>query len=97
MDVVFALKEAENVDIHATTNTGRNSTHIAAQEGHLDLLRVLKGWDIDCHAPTNDGFTTVHLAARQGRHPRPWLPRPHFFPITTTLHAHTLTHHHHNA
>ena len=24
MDVVFALKEAENVDIHATTNTGRN-------------------------------------------------------------------------
>ena len=46
--------------------SGWNAVHLAAMNGHLDVLRELKGWEVDIHATTNTGHNAVHIAVLKG-------------------------------
>ena len=52
--------------LSATTNNGTNAVHIAAEFGHLDILRELKGWNVDPHATDIWNQNAAHLAAERG-------------------------------
>ena len=55
------------INIHLTTNDGKNCLHIAALNGHLNLCKTLinkHNFDIDM--ADNEGFTVLHFSAING-------------------------------
>ena len=47
-------------------NNGATPAFIAAQNGHIDVLRVLKELGANLDTPMNDGATPAFIAAQNG-------------------------------
>ena len=55
------------MDVYATDYLGYNAALCAAQGGHLDALKLLKGWNVDLHLTLHDGGQSiVHMATEDG-------------------------------
>ena len=54
-------------DINLETNEGKNCLHISAEEGHMNLCRMLIcKHNSDVHLPDHDGWTALHYFAQIG-------------------------------
>ncbi len=54
------------IDTSTRTQKGETALHLAAREGHLDVLQLLIGFS-DINAQDKEGNTPLHLAAQEGR------------------------------
>ncbi len=53
--------------VNAKNNSGLTALHLAAQYGHLEIVKtLLTGLNIDVNAKNNSGLTALHLAAQYG-------------------------------
>ena len=54
-------------NIHLKTKTGLNCLHIAAENGHLNLCKmIISNHNFDVNIADNDGYTALHHSARSG-------------------------------
>ena len=54
-------------DVYSKTKNGRSCLHIAAEEGHLRICRVLlENYNFDVHERDDDGLAVLHNAALGG-------------------------------
>jgi hypothetical protein len=55
------------LDINAVDNNGYTALHIAAEEGNLEVVKVLFEFEeFDINAVDNDGYTALRIAAEDG-------------------------------
>ena len=67
-DLVAYLAD-KGTDVYLKTKNGRNCLHIAAENGYLDLFKVLiNKHEFDVHIADNDGCTALHHSAVSGNH-----------------------------
>jgi ankyrin repeat protein len=59
---VFNLIEKEKVDVHALDKHGKTALHVAAQEGHFEVLKLLIKKKATIDKPCDKGFTALHMA-----------------------------------
>ena len=57
----FFAAKAEGINCEDSKN-GNRPIHIAAQNGHLDLVKYLCGKGCDCNAQNGSGNTALHMA-----------------------------------
>ena len=50
-------------------NDGKTPLHLACQEGHLEVVRILMSYGADSNLLDNDGKTAWDLAAEHGHAP----------------------------
>ena len=54
-------------NIHLKTKTGLNCLHIAAENGHLNLCKmIISNHNCDVNITDNEGYTTLHFSAISG-------------------------------
>ena len=65
-ELVQAVADME-IDINLKTNDGKNCLHIAADNGHINLWRMLiSKHNADVQLPDNNGWTALHYFAKNG-------------------------------
>jgi len=65
MKELIELKVDVNSFSFGDKKSGMNALHRAAQQGHLDVLEILKGTDILYDAQDNDGNTAIMIAVQK--------------------------------
>ena len=60
------LSEQPNTDINSRSLHGLTALHAAAENGHLDIVRLLLDHDADIDAQDSMGRTPLHVASQQG-------------------------------
>ena len=71
MEVVnFLLENGAHIDM-VTTPHGATALYIAAQNGHLEVVRLLIQHNADVNKGDSDGYTSLHWAAEKGTSPGP--------------------------
>uniref|UniRef100_A0A5F9CBA5 Ankyrin 3 n=1 Tax=Oryctolagus cuniculus TaxID=9986 RepID=A0A5F9CBA5_RABIT len=66
MDIATTLLEY-GADANAVTRQGIASVHLAAQEGHVDMVSLLLGRNANVNLSNKSGLTPLHLAAQEDR------------------------------
>lgn len=64
--VSLLLKHGVPVDLHTGTREKRTALHLAAEKGHLDVLRVLVDAGSQINAQDYLGTTSLHFAVHEG-------------------------------
>ena len=65
-DVVRALVEEGGADVNESDRDGSTPCHIAARNGHVDVIRMLHEYGTDIDKPNNNSLTPSHIAAENG-------------------------------
>ena len=65
-EVVAALLAVPGVNVNLPDNHGCSSLHLAAREGHTQIVVLLSARDIDVNQANVNGLTPLHAAAREG-------------------------------
>lgn len=65
LKVVETMMEHEQFDIHAKSKDDFTLLHIAAQNGDLDIIKILVNNGADVHARNRQGSKPIHIAARE--------------------------------
>lgn len=68
-DHPYMIREKEQIDINATTETGATPLHYACKYGHTDIVKYLVSScpDLDINAQTNKGRVAIQIAEKFGR------------------------------
>ncbi|GBO07023.1 Ankyrin-1 [Araneus ventricosus] len=66
LEIVKMLSELERVSIHDKANDGFSLLHIAAQFGHLNIMKHLIQKGADIKSENDAGSKPIHVAAREG-------------------------------
>ncbi|CAL1290689.1 unnamed protein product [Larinioides sclopetarius] len=67
LEIVKILSEQKRVNIHDKVNDGFSLLHIAAQFGHLNILKHLIEKGADINSENDAGSKPIHIAAREGQ------------------------------
>ncbi|KAL8357149.1 hypothetical protein RB598_002125 [Gaeumannomyces tritici] len=66
MDALLCGTLGQAADPSATNNRGRTALHLAAEQNHEDMVRLLLRWDAKPSAASDGGWTALHNAAQAG-------------------------------
>lgn len=66
VEIVSLLLEQPKINLKARNIKGNTPTHIAAENGNLDILKLLIDKDVNIEAENNNECTPLHLAAKNG-------------------------------
>lgn len=58
--------KSAGAEVSFRDENGLTPIHLAAKNGHVDLIKALKDAGADVSAQTEDGWTPMHLAAENG-------------------------------
>jgi len=62
----LSLFRREIVDLDAHDTQGYAPIHIAAKEGHLEVVRALLNYEANINLPDGNGYTPLFLAIHHG-------------------------------
>ncbi|KAF8763623.1 Serine/threonine-protein phosphatase 6 like protein [Argiope bruennichi] len=66
LEIVKMLSKLKRVNIHDKANDGFSLLHIAAQFGHLNIMKYLIEIGADINSENDAGTKPIHFAAREG-------------------------------
>ena len=65
-DKVKQWIKAAGMDVNASDDSGNTSLHLAADLGHVQVVKALINLESDVNAKNNDGWTALHKVAKAG-------------------------------
>ncbi|GBL81153.1 Serine/threonine-protein phosphatase 6 regulatory ankyrin repeat subunit B [Araneus ventricosus] len=66
LEIVKMLSELKSINIHDKANDGFSLLHIAADSGHLNIIKHLIEKGADINSENDAGTKPIHFAAREG-------------------------------